>query len=100
MRSPAATAFESHSSAVLLKLELPSESPGGPLKTQIARPRPTVSAALSWGPEMCFANKILAAADAAGPWTTLWEQALGCCLNQGPKRLFKTLTEAFLNVTK
>lgn len=59
-------------SIVLLKLVLAPESPGGAVKTQIARPNPCVSNSgdSRWGRRICISNKYPGDADAAGPAIT------------------------------
>ena len=54
---------------MLLRLEWASESPGRPVKTQLASPTPRVSdsVGLGWGLRICISSKVPGDADAAGP---------------------------------
>lgn len=56
-----------------LKLEPKSESTGGLVQKQIARPHPQSSdSGLDWGLNIYISNKYLWDADTLGPGTILW----------------------------
>lgn len=60
---------------VIIKLQLPSESPGKLVKTQIADSTSRVfqSVNLGWGPWICICNQFPGTSNAAGPEITLWK---------------------------